>query len=414
MNQQIEQAVAHLGEGPLTEEGIRAHIFPLFSRVLARKEIYLANHSLGRPLDETAFDIQEGLNHWFDGMDAAWGPWMDELQAFRRRVALLLESERGEIVSPKMSAGQGLRAVLNSFRDSVRIIATRGEFDSIDFILKTYVEMGRAQVSWVEPGAAHDGIPVFRAQDVIARIRQHAGKLDLIVISHVFYATGQVLEGLGDVIQAAHEAGARVLVDCYHSLGVLPWNFESSGADFAIGGSYKYARGGAGACWLAVHPRHLEASDMPRMRTLDTGWFAKKDTFKYRRPEAPLLSSGGDSWLESTPAPIVAYQARAGQRFLLAMGVQRLREYSLRQQSFLCEELRSAGVPVVELPCRGAYLLVPHEDAHNLSDRLREAGVNTDARLGAVRLCPDVLNTREELARAAKVLARVLASVHTA
>jgi kynureninase len=157
-----------------------------------------------------------------------------------------------------------------------------------------------------------------------------------------------------------------------------------------------------------VHPRHLEASERPRLRTLDTGWFAKKDTFKYQRPDEPLLSHGGDSWLESTPSPLIAYQARAGQQFVLALGVHRLRGYSLQQQAFLAEELTSNGVPVIELPERGAYLLVPHEDAASLSERLRSEGVNTDSRLGAVRLCPDVLNTRDELARAARTIARVL------
>jgi kynureninase len=408
MSHDIEQAIGRLGQGPLTEEALREHVFPLFSRVLKRQEIYLANHSLGRPLDQTAMDVQEGLDHWYRDMDAAWGPWMEELNAFRARIARMLGSERGEIVSPRMSAGQGLRAVLNSFVDPVRVIATRGEFDSIDFILKTYMHMGRARVSWIEPGETHRNIPLFRARDVITTINQHAGQLDLLVVSHVFYATGQVLDQLDQVIQAAHGAGAKVLVDCYHAAGVLPWDFEASGADFAIGGSYKYARGGAGACWLAVHPRHLEASERPRLRTLDTGWFAKKDTFKYQRPDEPLLSHGGDSWLESTPAPLIAYQARAGQQFVLALGVHRLRGYSLQQQAFLAEELTSNGVPVIELPERGAYLLVPHEDAASLSERLRSEGVNTDSRLGAVRLCPDVLNTRDELARAARTIARVL------
>jgi len=54
----IELAVAALGTGPLSEAGLRAHVAPLFSRALARdpSRIYLANHSLGRPLDATAVE----------------------------------------------------------------------------------------------------------------------------------------------------------------------------------------------------------------------------------------------------------------------------------------------------------------------------------------------------------------------
>ncbi len=52
----IEAQVAKLGSGLLTEAGLREHVWPLFSRAMAgdkaRNEIYLANHSLGRPLDQ--------------------------------------------------------------------------------------------------------------------------------------------------------------------------------------------------------------------------------------------------------------------------------------------------------------------------------------------------------------------------
>ena len=62
----IEAAVAALGAGPLTEDAVRAHVTPLFSRVLSAQHdrIYLANHSLGRPLDATEDDVREGLALW--------------------------------------------------------------------------------------------------------------------------------------------------------------------------------------------------------------------------------------------------------------------------------------------------------------------------------------------------------------
>ena len=67
-------AIAALGPGPLTEAGVRAHIAPLFSRVLdaQRGRIYLANHSLGRPLDATDDDVREGLALWYARLGGAW------------------------------------------------------------------------------------------------------------------------------------------------------------------------------------------------------------------------------------------------------------------------------------------------------------------------------------------------------
>lgn len=402
---EIAAAVRALGPGPLTEDGLRRHIFPLFSRVLARDEIYLANHSLGRPLDRAATDLARFADLWFREMDEAWGAWLEEMSAFRARVSSLLGLGRADAVAPRPSAGQGLRAVLNALpppKDGRihHIVTTRAEFDSIDFILKTYELRGRVRVTWVP--TRDDLVDV---NDLLAAIDS---TVDLVVVSHVIFATGQLLDRVGEVVKAAHDAGSLCLLDLYHSAGVVPIDLMAIGADFAIGGSYKYFRGGPGAGWLAVHPRHL-ADGQPTLRTLDTGWFAKRDVFAFARTEEPLLAPGGDAWLESTPPVIAAYQANAGLSLLLEIGVERLRELSLRRQAFLAARLDEAGVRTRLIEPRGAFILIPSEDAHGASASLKKAGVNTDARGAHVRLCPDLLNTEEELARAAEILGRTLA-----
>src|SRR4029450_5924795 len=113
----------------------------------------------------------------------------------------------------------------------------------------------------------------------------------------VVFQTGQILPDLSSIIGAAHAAGARVLRDVYHSLGVFPVDITAVDADFAVGGSYKYLRGGPGACFLYVHPRHLDAG----LRTLDTGWFAKDSPFRYERPHPPAYAQGGDARRECAP-----------------------------------------------------------------------------------------------------------------
>lgn len=395
----IADATRTLGPGPLTEESLRTHIFPLFSRVLARRELYLANHSLGRPLDQTAEDMREFTDLWYAGMDEAWGPWLDEVNAFRARYALLLGLERADAVVPKSSAGHALRTAIGSLPNpKPRIVATRGEFDSIDFILKVMAARGRADVTFVEPGP--DGR--FDPQQVIAAMGR-GSKPDLVCVSHVYYSTGQLFEA-AKVAEHAHAIGSLCLLDSYHSAGVLPFAAPMLGFDFAIGGSYKYVRGGPGPCYLAIHPRHLD-DPHTALRPIDTGWFAKRDTFAFKRPDSPEFSDGGDAWLEATPLPALAYQARAGLQLLLAIGVERLRAYSLQQQSVLAAELARRNVPTTTHEPRGAFLLVPDKDADGLVKALKAKGLNTDARLGNVRLCPDILNTREELSKAAEIVA---------
>lgn len=395
----IREQAAKLGAGPLTEAGLREHIWPLFSRVLERDEIYLANHSLGRPMDVMAEDVREGLDAWYQDMDDAWTPWMAEADRFRSAVASLIGCADAKRVAPKTAAGQGLRAVLNALigREPIRVVATRGEFDSIDFILKTYQARGFIQVEWVEPRLAE--IEMFEVRDILEKIQDG---VDLVVVSQVFFNTGQVLAGLGEVVEKAHRCGAKVLVDAYHAAGVIPLSFDESDADFMIGGSYKYVRGGPGACWLAINERDRD------LRTLDTGWFAKKAPFAYERPHVPEF---GDSWLESTPPILTLYQARSGLALTLAIGVERLREYSLRQQALLRGAMRECGVPCFEPeePERfGAFSLLKSESAKELCGRLKGRGVNTDSRGGVVRFGPDILNSDDEFQRAAQIAAEAI------
>ncbi|QNM94691.1 hypothetical protein [Chitinimonas koreensis] len=55
----------------------------------------------------------------------------------------------------------------------------------------------------------------------------------------------------------------------------------------------------------------------------------------------------------------------------------------------------------------GAFLTVPHDDPMGLAARLKAAGVNGDARAAGLRLCPDLLNTDEQMVRAAEAVARL-------
>lgn len=414
----IRTAVAKLGDGPLTESAIIEHILPLFSRVLSRNErtneIYLANHSLGRPMDAVATEVTRAIDAWYDDLDGAWNLWIEQRDWYRKIIAQLINCSQWDAVVPKTSAGQGLRAAINSLPAHVpQIVSTRGEFDSVDFNLKAYTHKQRATLSWVEP----DEAGLYHCDDIIAAITDET---DLVVLSMVCFVTGQLVTGIDRIVKAAHAHNALILIDAYHAFGTVPIDFDALDADFLIAGNYKYTRGGAGACFLVINPKHLSASggvpDPDSIFTTDTGWFAKQDTFAYRRTDKPEYESGGDAWLESTPPPLVYFQAAPGLELTQTIGVDRLRAYSLEQQAFLADELMKAGIKPRLLTDRGAFLLVEVTDGHQATEKLKALGVNTDARPcpktgnWQVRFCPDILNTKVELCEAAKRIAKALGS----
>jgi len=398
--ERIEAAVAALGDAPLAEDTLQRHLVPLFSRhkLGFGDRVYLANHSLGRPLDATADDVAEGLSLWYAHQGGAWNAWNAEIHAYRSRLARLLGNVRADCVVPRTSAGQGLRAVLNTYDRVPRVVATRGEFDSLDVILREYAARGRIELAFVEARA--EGL--FDLGDIVAGI---GARVDLVVVSQVMFNTGQRLD-IAPLADATHAAGGWLLVDVYHALGVVPVDMTADHADFAVGGGYKYLRGGPGACFLWIHPRHLDGG----LRTLDIGWFAKDSPFDYTRPDPPRYAPGGDGWMESTPAVLPFYQARAGLVLTLALGVARIREYSLDRQRRLVDLLAARGVAARGARAdHGAFVVVTDARAKTFAEALRGQDIVTDARGPYLRLCPDLLTTAEELTRAADALARLLA-----
>ena len=367
----------------LDEAWLKQHIWPRFSRVLARQEIYLANHSLGRPPDRMAEDVRGALDAWYRDLDGAWQLWLEGRDMFRSLTAKLVNAPRPDCIIPKASAGQGLRAVLNALPGKPRVATSDGEFDSIDFILRVYREQDRVELKimpWQEMTAAG---------------------ADLVVLSTVMFRTGEVVKHLPKLIHDAHTKRALVLLDVYHHAGVIPLDLAALEADFAVGGSYKYLRGGPGAGWLYVRPGLIDS-----MRTPDTGWFAKKDAFSYLRPEPPEFGAGGDAWLESTPPVLACFQALAGLELTLELGVERLRAYSMAQKQLLAEL-----VPGLEGADKhhGAFVTLKHRDAAALASGMQKQGVKLDARGEYLRLCPDILNPRADLERAAATLKDLLA-----
>ena len=365
----------------LDEAWLARQVWPRFSRVLARNELYLANHSLGRPPDRAADDLRAAVDAWYSEMDGAWSLWIEGRERFRSLVSQLVNAPRPDCIVPKTSAGQGLRAVLNALPGKPRVLTTDAEFDSIDFILRVYRDKGRIDLRVVP-------FDSFRFE-----------ACDLLVLSTVAFRTGRIFPPVKETIERARASKALVLLDVYHHAGVLPLDLAALDADFAVGGSYKYLRGGPGACWLYVHPRQHG------LGTLDIGWFAKEDVFAYERPEPPRFAPGGDAWLESTPPVLAPFQALAGLEITLEIGVERIREYGLAQKRLLKRLLPVDG----DGDDHGAFVTLRNAKANALAAELAKDGIKTDARGEHLRICPDMLNPRSELEHAARVLKQVLA-----
>lgn len=111
----------------------------------------------------------------------------------------------------------------------------------------------------------------------------------VVMLTHVNYRTGRLLD-MAAVTTHAHGCGALTVWDLAHSAGAVPIDLAGSGADFAVGCTYKYLNGGPGSpAFIWVAPRHMGGFSHPL-----SGWWGHASPFSMEpgfRPHPTIRSA---------------------------------------------------------------------------------------------------------------------------
>ena len=229
----------------------------------------------------------------------------------------------------------------------------------------------------------------------------------LVPFQHVLFKTSEI-QDVEAVVRRAHDVGALVVLDCYQSAGSVPLDVTRLEVDFAVGGSVKWLCGGPGAGWLYVRPDLVE-----RLEPALVGWQAHARPFAFE-PELEY-AAGVARFLTGTPNVPALYAATAGYDVIEEVGVERIRESSVRQTELFTQLLRDAGFEVtspLDQVRRGGTVTVRTPGFEGVHAELAERGIVCDFRPETgLRFGPHFYNSEDEVQHAA---AQVVEIVETA
>lgn len=237
----------------------------LYSRFLAAhtETVHFACHSHHYWPDVTR---EAHLAYWDDScrfVDDKWTHiFSKKIPATQKLIANVLGLSHPEQLVFAPNTHEFVFRLLSSldWSKKVRILTTDSEFYSFDRQINRIQELGNFEIVKVPT------LPFASFNQRFADALQ-GSSWDLIFISHVFFNSGFVC----DVTKFAEMApnNTMFVIDGYHSFMALPLNLEKvQNRAFYLAGSYKYAQGGEGACFLYVPPS-------TRHRPFYTGWFAE-------------------------------------------------------------------------------------------------------------------------------------------
>jgi kynureninase len=362
---------------------------------ILRETTYLINHSLGAMPAEAERRLAEYARTWATRGIRAWGEgWWTMPMTVGDQIGRVAGAPPGSVVMHQnVTVAEAI--VLSCFDlrggDRNRIVYEEPNFPSVRYLHQAQAARGAEVV------VCPDDAAVVEAIDE---------RTLLVPISHVLFKNGEI-QDVEAIVARAHEAGALVLLDAYQSAGIVPLDVTALDVDFAVGGSVKWLCGGPGAGWLYVRPDLAE-----RLEPTYVGWQAHARPFAFE-PELEY-AEGAARFLTGTPNVPALYAATAGYDLVEEIGVERIRESSLRQTELLIRLCDEAGFEVGSPRAaarRGGTVTVRVPEFEAVHRELGERGILCDFRPDAgLRLGPHYYNTDEELVFAVEQIAEIVES----
>jgi kynureninase len=236
--------------------------------------VYFDGNSLGRPLKATGprlqrFVEQEWGGRLIRGWDEGWFELPEVLGDDLARI--VLGAAAGQTVvgdSTTVLLYELLRAAVALRPGRTEIVLDRDNFPTDRYVAEGVASECGLTLRWIDVDPAAG----VTAEQLAAVLGEQSA---VVLLSQVAYRSAWVAD-VPALTAMTHDAGALVLWDLCHSVGVLPVALDAWDVDLAVGCTYKYLNGGPGSpafCYVAA--RLVDDLSQPIQ-----GWMGATDPFR--------------------------------------------------------------------------------------------------------------------------------------
>ena len=360
--------------------------FPILERTT-----YLINHSLGAMPAAAEDRVLEYARTWKERGIRAWAEgWWEMPLTVGDQIGRIIGAPPGStVMHQNVAVAEAI--VLSCFHPvdprRNRVVYEEGNFPSVRYLYQAQPDL--------------DVVVVPDDEAIVEAIDE---RTLLVPITHVLFKTADI-QDVEAIVRRAHEVGAHVVLDAYQSAGIVPLDVAGLNVDFAVGGSVKWLCGGPGNGWLYVRPDLADVLEPTFM-----GWQAHARPFGFE-PELDY-ADGVARFLTGTPNVPALYAGTAGYDLIEEIGVERIRENSVRQTELLIDLFDEAGFEVGsprDAARRGGTVTVRTPEFEAVHKELADRQILCDFRPDAgLRLGPHYYNTDDELRFAVAQIAEIV------
>jgi len=351
---------------------------------ITKRLIYMDNAATSPIRNSTIKEIDQ----WYEDValngDLNYEIYLKKIEECRINVAKLMNAEPDEIAFLKNTTeGLNLASI---------IMQKRSKKEKRNNIITTDMEFPSNLLPWlnIQRGDPQIKIDIIKSRDYRIDLNDIEKAVDektlCVAISHVEFSNG-FRNDLKEIKKICDEKGAKLVVDCVHSLGAL--KFEPY-ADIACGAGYKWLMGPYGVGIFYISKRFLE--EIKGLPVIGHNSIKYDETKRFDYKNVEMKKGARIFEIGNMPFPLIFALSESIKTFL-EIGVENIEREILK----FSEELINGLKLGVKTPMENRSSIVGAFCKKDLIPELRKKKIIISKRSDILRFSPHFWNTEEEI-----------------